>query len=569
MRQTTLSVTLEVQPASAGRLSRLIEKLKAYEDVAHPGETERYLHLKDSVPLLHFMSMSVFEDPHYDPVFVIEANFDGAPGPFWAQLEEAHGERLREMLRCCKRPSNRDGKLYDDVTRAGSRRPVARYLEARTLPPSVFHHGNRGLDRERILREGELFRATRTVLAQPAPTIPNPYRGMSAVQIHEAARAALLPRFPWLAEPAPPRITLAERALDWLRLLGFALIALFVLSIPGFLLLGLLWILFPGGAVWLTTPGWWQAALFVAAGAAAAALVYGMAPARAGEAAPRRTGGLKLSPRNRLTSLAHPLTFTLFCAAVLVACAGAMSLVATPLVILVTEFEFRHFGTVWWPTFRSMIVGLLTAMVFSVPAILLWLRWLERRDSSHDAPPVDERMLREMTRREDRIAQNHMGSIVLVKPGVLRMALFRAGHRGLGLVLRAIATDGYLGSMRTVHFAHWSFINNGSRLMFFSNFDHSWDSYLDDFIEKAHGGLTLAWGSGVGFPPTRFLVMDGASHGRQFKAWARHSMAVSRFWFSAYKDFTVDQIERQARIANGLRKAALTPEEAVKWARDL
>ena len=69
--------------------------------------------------------------------------------------------------------------------------------------------------------------------------------------------------------------------------------------------------------------------------------------------------------------------------------------------------------------------------------------------------------------------------------------------------------------MRTVHFAHWAFINNGSRLMFFSNFDHSWDSYLDDFIEKAHGGLTLAWGSGVGFPPTRFLVLDGASHGRQ------------------------------------------------------
>ena len=108
--------------------------------------------------------------------------------------------------------------------------------------------------------------------------------------------------------------------------------------------------------------------------------------------------------------------------------------------------------------------------------------------------------------------------------------------------------------MRTVHFAHWAFVNNGSRLLFFSNFDHSWDSYLDDFIEKAHGGLTLAWGSCVGFPPTRFLVLDGASHGRQFKAWARHSMAVSRFWFSAYRDLTVDQIERHARIADGLRK---------------
>ena len=35
-------------------------------------------------------------------------------------------------------------------------------------------------------------------------------------------------------------------------------------------------------------------------------------------------------------------------------------------------------------------------------------------------------------------------------------------------------------------------------------------------------------------------------------------MAVSRFWYSAYRDFTVDQIERNARIADGLRKAKLS-----------
>jgi hypothetical protein len=211
----------------------------------------------------------------------------------------------------------------------------------------------------------------------------------------------------------------------------------------------------------------------------------------------------------------------------------------------------------------------LCSLFFILPAVVLWLRVLERRDSAHDAPSVDLRELRKMTHREDWIPQNHMGSVVLVKPGVLRMALFRTGHLGLGLVLRVVATNGYLGSMRTVHFAHWAFVNNGSRLMFFSNFDHSWDSYLDDFIEKAHGGLTLAWGSGVGFPPARFLVLDGASHGRQFKTWARHSMAVSRFWFSAYRDLTVDQIERNARMAEGLRKPRLTAAEATAWARDL
>ena len=70
------------------------------------------------------------------------------------------------MLRCCKRPSDDDGVLYDAVTAANSRYPIAPYLERRTLQPSVFHHGNRGLERERILREGELFLATRAELAQ-------------------------------------------------------------------------------------------------------------------------------------------------------------------------------------------------------------------------------------------------------------------------------------------------------------------------------------------------------------------------------------------------------------------
>ena len=131
MRQTVLSVVLEVAPESAGRLSALIETLTRDEEVWHPGDTELYSRLKLGVPTLHFMSISVFQDSHYDPIFVIEANFDGKPGPFWAQLEETLGQYLRPMLRCCKRPSDSAGPLYDAVTAVDSRYPVAPYLESR------------------------------------------------------------------------------------------------------------------------------------------------------------------------------------------------------------------------------------------------------------------------------------------------------------------------------------------------------------------------------------------------------------------------------------------------------
>jgi len=543
MRQTILSVVLDVEPQSARRLSDLIEEFK--KDQEPPGAAEWYSDLKQGVPSLHFMSMSVFESAIYDPIFVIEANFDGPPGPFWAQMEAAIGIQLRPMLRCCKRPADGDGPTYDAVTKPFSRYPLAPYLEKRTLRPSVFHQGNRGLDRDRILAEGELFLATRVALAQPSPTDPNPYRGITAAEIHRKLRGELLDRFPWLAKPAPPRISWLERLADWGQLVVFAFFALFCIS-------------FPGMALAQVTPAGRFVVGLALAMVVLAILLAGRRAVVPGGVVPARTRRLVLPSLSIKTIVAGGVVVAAY---IVIA-----SVIGVGVAMLMTGLDIDDSVRL---SIKVVGLGLLSGVFFIVPLVVLWLRWLERRDSSQDAPLVDERLLGEMARREDWIPQNHMGSVVLVKPGILRTALFRTGHRGLGLLLRILATDGYLGSMRTVHFAHWAFVNNGSRLMFFSNFDHSWESYLDDFIEKAHMGLTLAWGSDVGFPPTRFLVLDGASQGRKFKAWARHSMAVSRFWYSAYRDFTVDQIERNARIADGLRKEAMNEQEAAAWARDL
>src|SRR3954468_7444194 len=214
MRQTTLSVVLEVEPASADRLLALIDSVKRQEEDQTSGYRENYGRLKNCVPVLHFMSMSVFTSADYDPIFVIEANFDGPPGVFWGQMEATLGTELRAMLRCCKKPANEDGPLYLAATAPGSRYPLAPYFEARSLRPSAFHHGNRGLDRGRILDEGALFLATREALAQPDPAAPNPYRRMTAEDIHKALRAALHPMFPWLDQPAPVRISPAEHIGD-------------------------------------------------------------------------------------------------------------------------------------------------------------------------------------------------------------------------------------------------------------------------------------------------------------------------------------------------------------------
>jgi hypothetical protein len=244
--------------------------------------------------------------------------------------------------------------------------------------------------------------------------------------------------------------------------------------------------------------------------------------------------------------------------------------IALPLVMLTTT-AISHLGfrETLLPAVRSLAWGIAAMVAVVLPALVLWLRWLERRDSSQDLPPIDDTVMRQMRAREDREPLNHMAAMIPLKPGILRALLVHVGHRGLHLALRVFVKDGYLASMRTIHFAHWAFVNNGARMMFLSNYDLSWETYFDDFIEKAHEGLTLAFGSGNGFPPTRFLIQDGASHGTQFKAWARHSMAVSRFWLPAYTDITSDQIERNFRIAMGLRQHTLSRKAAAEWIVDL
>ncbi|RYD61740.1 MAG: hypothetical protein EOP58_14325 [Sphingomonadales bacterium] len=413
-------------------------------------------------------------------------------------------------------------------------------MERRSLTPTVFHHGNRGMTRDRILAEHALFLGARAELADPAGS-RSTYHRLDPVEIHNKLRSALLPGFDWLNQKAPARIPFFQGLMDYVRLTVFVLLVVFALSLPGLI-------------VKLEMP--WERYLILlgVTFAILALLLKKIGVALPGTATPTKFSFIKLSIQTLVPTL---IFFVLY--VVVAAAAG------TGLSMLMTG---RSLALAW----KDMLIWLGWGMVslpVTLAGLVFWLRSLERADASQDAPPVDPLMLREMARREDWIPQNHMGSLVLIKPGILRMIIIRAGHHALGLALRIIARNGYLGSMRTIHFAHWAMVNNKSRLMFFSNFDQTWESYLDDFIEKAHAGLTLAWCCGVGFPPTRFLVKDGASHGRQFKEWARHSMTVSRFWYSAYKDLTAEQIERNFRIACGLRKPSLSAKEAAAWINDL
>ena len=75
-QQTTLSVTLEVKPASHDQLNALIDRLHDNGTAPHL-DTRDFGWFMQGVPSVHFLSMIVFPGDDYDPLFVLEANFDG------------------------------------------------------------------------------------------------------------------------------------------------------------------------------------------------------------------------------------------------------------------------------------------------------------------------------------------------------------------------------------------------------------------------------------------------------------------------------------------------------------
>jgi len=186
---------------------------------------------------------------------------------------------------------------------------------------------------------------------------------------------------------------------------------------------------------------------------------------------------------------------------------------------------------------------------------LLWLvmlRYQESKDAVQRTPPKHEH-LQQLLNRENRtrIVQNHMANLSYVKPGLFRRATLRAVLWAANLGAR-MSIQGELSGIPSIHFAHWSLIDHGRRLLFLTNYDGSWENYLDDFIDKASPGLSAIWSNTEGFPKASFLGIfpggGGSRDGVRFKAIARDKQVYSNVWYSAYPDLTVQSIDQRSAM---------------------
>lgn len=172
-----------------------------------------------------------------------------------------------------------------------------------------------------------------------------------------------------------------------------------------------------------------------------------------------------------------------------------------------------------------------------------------------------------IVQRENVQGQNHLASVCPIREGRLRLALLRVVLWVVNLVARLTANRGSLAGISSIHFARWVITPDRRHLIFLSNFDGSWERYLNDFIDLASKGLTAVWtntDNAIGFPLTRWLILDGARDEQRFKAYARFSQVRTRAWYSAYPDLSNENVENN-RIVREQLLASLDDAGTEAW----
>ncbi len=218
-------------------------------------------------------------------------------------------------------------------------------------------------------------------------------------------------------------------------------------------------------------------------------------------------------------------------------------------------------GGVLATALRATLLAALAAAL----GVLLWvavlggLAWAYRRAEKLEVPddqnpdPVHLRAIAEIEDHPDH-AQNHIIAVTPLKPGLMRrlsLAFALWGIRQSLLWFRR----GFVVTMGTIHYARWFRIPGTNTLIFQSNYDGSWESYLEDFITRAHQGQTAAWSNGIGFPTSEWLINKGAHDGDRFKRWVRRQQVPTDFWYSRFPQLTTQEIRRNALVQDGLARA--------------
>ncbi len=158
--------------------------------------------------------------------------------------------------------------------------------------------------------------------------------------------------------------------------------------------------------------------------------------------------------------------------------------------------------------------------------------------------------------------QNHLCTLATIRPGRFRAFAIKTVLRLANEAATKVFVFGKLNRIPTIHFARWVLIDHGQRVLFLSNYDGSWASYLGDFRDQAIG-LNAIWANTVGFVPTRWLVFGGAHDLGPYQDAVRRHFQPALVFYKAYEKYPVLNIQQYLKFRDELA-GAIQREAAAK-----
>ena len=202
------------------------------------------------------------------------------------------------------------------------------------------------------------------------------------------------------------------------------------------------------------------------------------------------------------------------------------------------------------------------ALLLSPIAIVVELD--ERFNEKKVVPDWDEQTKRdEITVKEDVRALNGLTHHVPLRDSAFRKSMTKLVLWFVEVARKNLCFKGDLTGIASIHFARWVMLEDDA-VLFLSNYDGSWESYLGDFVDKAHYWLTAAWMGAVNFPSTYLYVFGGASKETEFKQWTRRWQVPNQIWYSAYPYLSMANVLNNDRLRQGAI-GEMTEQKAREW----
>lgn len=188
---------------------------------------------------------------------------------------------------------------------------------------------------------------------------------------------------------------------------------------------------------------------------------------------------------------------------------------------------------------------------------ITWIRWFNRLTANRHPPPrtrhseacLDQTAPCRVAVRgdevvtpadwdgvpaEDLVSQNQLTLVTVVRPECLRR--LRAVLAIIDLYARRLAPPGSLVGIPTIHTVRWALLDGGRRLLLVSNYDNTWENYIDEFAEMILSGLDAIWENCFGWPES------GAQDVAALKEFLRCHQAPAQIFYSAYPGATMLQL---------------------------